>query len=139
MTDEFTRLLGTLPEAHYPKAALVWEEASFSYGDNAFIPCPVCGEAYHHVRRVGTEVDPGGDENGDGMYEGTDLQFEHPSGARRPAVRIDIEGECGHEWTLILQQHKGNLVLSARTGWGGRVSERRVIREGTFPRPHRGG
>ena len=27
------------------------------------------------------------------------------------AVRIDIKGECGDNWSLLVQQHKGRLFL----------------------------
>jgi len=82
--------------------------------DGQWLRCPVCGELWGHVRRVATEIDPTGDENGEGRYPGTALTVEHPSGYRRPAGRIDIEGECGHDWALLVQQHKGALILCAR-------------------------
>jgi hypothetical protein len=63
--------------------------------------------------RVGTELDPSGDEIE--VYDGTSLVFERQDrGERRSAVRIDFRGECGHFWSLILQQHKGVMEVYAR-------------------------
>ena len=73
---------------------------------------PFCDAAYHHVFRVGTELDP--DEGELSIYEGTSLVFERESGERRSALRIDFEGECGHNWTLLFQQHKGFIYVSTR-------------------------
>jgi hypothetical protein len=39
-----------------------------------------------------------------------------PNRFRQPAVRIDVKGECGHDWVLLVQQHKGALILHARAG-----------------------
>ena len=77
------------------------------------IQCPFCDGTYHHVMRVGTELDPSEDEIT--IYEGTDLIFNRlDSAERRSAVRIDFHGECGHYWSLILQQHKGMMEFYAR-------------------------
>lgn len=76
------------------------------------IECPICGGGYNHVIRVGTELDPSGDEIK--VYEGTALVFERESSERHSAVRIDFDGECGHSWSLILQQHKGMMSIHAR-------------------------
>jgi hypothetical protein len=76
------------------------------------IQCPFCDNTYHHVARVGTELDPSGDEIE--VYEGTSLVFERQSTERRSAVRVDFRGECGHFWSLILQQHKGVMEVYAR-------------------------
>jgi hypothetical protein len=92
-----------------------WHESGGSSHDGQWLPCPTCGMRYGHVRRVATEIDPRGDENGDGRYSGTTETIAYHNGSRRPAVRIDIEGECGHDWTLLVQQHKGALILHART------------------------
>jgi hypothetical protein len=90
-----------------------WRKGA-EWNDAQCLPCPVCGMRYGHVRHVATEIDPGGDENGEDPYSGTSETIEHKTGYRRPAVRINIEGECGHNWTLLIQQHKGSLVLHAR-------------------------
>jgi hypothetical protein len=74
--------------------------------------CPECGINYHHIMRVGTELDPNEDEIS--VYEGTSLIFERHSGERRSALRTDFEGECGHYWSLILQQYKGRINVSTR-------------------------
>jgi hypothetical protein len=99
---------------------MIWtiEETNWLDGGNSddgqWLKCPICRGFYGHVRRVATEIDPRGDENGDGRYNGTTETIEFQNGYRRPAVRIDIEGECGHEWALLIQQHKGALIVHAR-------------------------
>jgi hypothetical protein len=82
--------------------------------DSQWLQCPVCQGFNNHIARVATEVDPRGDENGDGLYQGTTETVRVANGYRRPALRVDIEGECGHDWTLLLQQHKGALIVQAR-------------------------
>lgn len=74
--------------------------------------CPICEFNYAHIKCVGTERDPNGDQAR--IYSGTSLVFERATGERRSAVRIDLIGECGHEWSLILQQHKGNIDVKTR-------------------------
>jgi hypothetical protein len=77
------------------------------------LECPVCGGVYHHIAKVGTELDPEcGDEAR--IYLGTSLIFERASGERRSALRIDFQGECGHDWTLLFQQHKGQITVYKR-------------------------
>jgi hypothetical protein len=78
--------------------------------DSIALCCPVCDGGYNHIKRVGTELDPTGDETE--IYPGTSLVFERRSGERRSALRIEIEGECGHSWKLILQQHKGIISIT---------------------------
>jgi len=90
-----------------------WVEGPGSH-DGQWLRCPACGEPWGHVARVATEIDPSGDENGTGLYPGTTETVEYRSQYRRPAVRIDIQGECGHNWTLLIQQHKGALIPLAR-------------------------
>ena len=76
-----------------------------SYADEWAIACPLCGSDYSHIREAGTLL--GGDESG--VYRGT-----HVLGmalARRSAVVIVFDGECGQSWELRIQQHKGvNLI-----------------------------
>jgi hypothetical protein len=77
------------------------------------LECPVCGEDYHHIAKVGTELDPDwGDEAK--IIPGTSLVFERNTRERHSALRVDFEGECGHNWVLILQQHKGQIFISTR-------------------------
>jgi hypothetical protein len=75
--------------------------------------CPLCGSPCLDVLRVGTELDPTGDEIT--VCEGTSLVFERlGSGEGRSAVRIDFRAECGHYWCLILQQDRDGIYLYAR-------------------------
>lgn len=66
--------------------------------------CPKCGCEYSHVRDVYTRL--GADPNEAEVYRGTVVK-EVQSAERRSAVSIMIKGECGHEWAVIIQQHKG--------------------------------
>jgi hypothetical protein len=102
-------------EAAAPNATIVDDDATFKPIDSPYqqlLECPFCDGTYHHVARVGTELSPEGDELE--VYEGTSLVFERKSSNRRSAVRIDFVGECGHYWSLILQQHKGVMRVYAR-------------------------
>jgi hypothetical protein len=78
------------------------------------LSCPVCGELYHHIRRVGVERDPKPGWREEGIYEGISLVFHVPGTGVRNALRIEIEGECGHGWSLILRQHKGYIEVSTQ-------------------------
>jgi hypothetical protein len=75
--------------------------------DYAGIYCPICGFEYNHVRRVYTRM--GSDSCEAKVYEGT-----FASGStefRRSALVIEFDGECGHAWEFIIQQHKGNNLV----------------------------
>jgi hypothetical protein len=81
--------------------------------DCSFLLCPCCQDGhYQHIIRVGTELDPDGDETQ--IYRGTSRVFETGNGERRSSLRIDLAGECGHYWSLILNQHKGTIGIWAR-------------------------
>lgn len=78
------------------------------------VRCPVCGDDYQHhegvreFRRMAGEdgetvlLDPG---------RGTILPTRSNPSPRRGAVTIDFVGECGHEWTLAILQHKGQTFI----------------------------
>ena len=68
------------------------------------ILCPLCGDEYSQIGRVFTLL--GSDALEAGVYDGTEAVGCTPS--RRSALGIEFEGECGHSWSLIIQQHKGN-------------------------------
>jgi hypothetical protein len=61
---------------------------------NGELLCPICGFGYHHMRNLDLKT---GAEN---RAEITDL-------------RIEIDGECGHRWSLTLIQYKGRLEATA--------------------------
>ncbi len=71
------------------------------------IACPVCGFDYSHIREAFTEK--GYDEFEAGVYRGTIEKGE--CGYRRSALSIVFDGECGHAWKLVIQQHKGQNFL----------------------------
>jgi uncharacterized Zn finger protein len=70
----------------------------------AYFICPVCGDEWSHVREVFTRL--GYDRDEAAIYEGTPVK-EYSDGWRRSAVVVVVDGECGHVWNFIIQQHKG--------------------------------
>jgi hypothetical protein len=90
-----------------------WPETA--YDDGHLLICPLCNPGdgiNNHVRSVATEFAPDADEAQ--IYRGTVLCCVRQSSERRSALRIDFDGECGHRWTLIFQQHKGRIYVSYR-------------------------
>jgi len=75
-------------------------------GNGLHLSCPVCGSAWLHVKSAYART--GGDEGGAG-YRGVKTRGQ--SGERRDALCIGVEGECGHDFNIVLQQHKGNEFL----------------------------
>lgn len=74
------------------------------------LTCPICGFYYSHIRDVFTRL--GQDPHEATVYPGT-----RPIGLvpdeRRSALIVCLDGECGHQWELQIQQHKGiNLLQS---------------------------
>ncbi len=74
------------------------------YGGDPTLLCPKCGQDCSHIRRVFTRF--GSDQSEARVYEGTQV-LEASRGERRSALVIQIDGECGHSWNLVIQQHKG--------------------------------
>jgi hypothetical protein len=70
--------------------------------------CPTCGYNYNQIIRVSTRL--GSDENEACVYPGTEALG--CTGHRRSALVISFEGECEHEWNLVIQQHKGQNFVS---------------------------
>jgi len=62
--------------------------------NNGELLCPLCGFAHNHMHRISLRA---GEEHRD---EITDLA-------------IEIEGECGHAWTLRLTQYKGRIAVES--------------------------
>jgi hypothetical protein len=83
-------------------------------GDSALL-CPVCGFDCSHITRVGTLL--GSDEREATVYNGTIIIGT--TGYRRSAVAIEVDGECGHRWTIVIQQHKGTNYVSVRSDGNG--------------------
>jgi len=71
------------------------------------LTCPVCGFEYCHVQKVYTIM--GSDEYEAGFIEGT--QIGGNTAERRSGLGIVVDGECGHKWELVIQQHKGNEFI----------------------------
>ncbi len=87
-----TDLLGLTPLPVVCGPAL---ERDTSYGQRLL--CPVCGHTYTHA--AGPVEVPSHDEYG-AAWDG-----------RGDAIAIPISGECGHNWALVLGQHKGETYL----------------------------
>jgi hypothetical protein len=82
--------------------------ADRSYG--LVLVCPECGDTYSHVRRVGTLL--GSDAVEARVYPGS--ATIGTTALRRSALAIELDGECGHSWRLLVQQHKGENFLGAQ-------------------------
>jgi hypothetical protein len=65
-------------------------------GASFLIKCPICGFDYNHILK--SKHIPGKDDYK--AWEG-----------RGDAVKVFIQGECGHYWNLCIGFHKGNLYL----------------------------
>ena len=75
--------------------------------NSATLTCPVCGYQFAHIDDVFTRM--GTDEGEATRYRGTEVGGTTPS--RRSALAISMHCEAGHEFELLLQQHKGNIFL----------------------------
>jgi hypothetical protein len=74
--------------------------------------CPKCGYDYTHVKHALSMS--GGDEGGpdkNGLIYGIPPVRETPF--RRNALGIEVLGECGHLFEIILQQHKGQTFITS--------------------------
>lgn len=72
------------------------------------IVCPVCGGEYSHINEVYTKL--GNDEFEATVYKGSQAK-KIAKHERRSGLAIIIDGECGHQWELCIQQHKGINIL----------------------------
>jgi hypothetical protein len=83
------------------------------YLDEANIRCPACDFDYSHIREVFTRCgnDP---HEGGGAYPGTVARGDVDLHERRDALVVVFDGECGHQWEFIIQQHKGVNMLRRR-------------------------
>ena len=82
------------------------------------IRCPACGSDYSHIREVYTACGSGSGVD-TGPYTGTVEKGHTP--ADRSALVIEFDGECGHRFVLVIQQHKGINQLFVEGHEGGKV------------------
>jgi hypothetical protein len=80
--------------------------------DHQVMACPVCRNAYSHIREVFTRfgIDP---YEGGHPYQGT-VGKGVVQDKRRDALVVVFDGECPHAWELVIQQHKGNDCVYVR-------------------------
>jgi hypothetical protein len=75
------------------------------------LECPICGFNCSHIQRVYTRM--GADAGEAEVYAGTGAKGR--SGWRRSALVVEFEGECGHNFAMVIQQHKGeNYIIMER-------------------------
>jgi hypothetical protein len=124
------------------------QDGAVTYQDN-FIPdlpwldvgyentliCPLCrascdgnSGSYNHAILVAAEIDSD-EHREEAIPRGLSLCCKGENGEPRPAVRIDFGGECGHHWSLIFQQRKGNTIVS----WRKAEEVWCVLKESTLP------
>lgn len=78
--------------------------------------CPTCTEYCSHIRCVYTRIGPETAtwQDSRDAYAGTEARVDPEFRYRRPGLVIVVDGECGHSWEVVIQQHKGvNSVLQA--------------------------
>jgi hypothetical protein len=83
------------------------------YSGHISLICPICASDYSHIREVFTRL--GSDQHEAAVYRGTQIKSLIPGDERRSALVIAFDGECGHRWNLIIQQHKGVNILEIET------------------------
>jgi hypothetical protein len=71
--------------------------------------CPICSGEYNHVVRCGTLF--GSDKDEASEIQG--VEIIGTTEERRSALRIDVECENGHLWSITIQQYKGTEYLQA--------------------------
>jgi len=81
---------------------------------SARINCPVCADSYQHHAETIVFDRPreDGPTTAISLPSGNAVSEKNPS-SRRDAVRVNFYGECGHEWSLDIVQHKGETFLFA--------------------------
>jgi hypothetical protein len=82
--------------------------AGTDHGDGPSLRCPVCGYDCLHVRSAYARTGVDKNEGGSG-YHG--VQTQGQTDDRRDALCIGVEGECGHDFNIIFQQHKGSEFI----------------------------
>lgn len=76
------------------------------------IACPTCAFDYSHIAGVFTRCGSDRDEAESQAYHGAPPL--DCTSARRSALVIVFDGECGHIWEMEIQQHKGNNLVRSK-------------------------
>jgi hypothetical protein len=66
------------------------------------VKCPICGQVNSHIREVFLRK---GTSTEDKPYKGVVIKGK--TNENRHALVIIFDGECGHGWKWVIQQHKG--------------------------------
>lgn len=83
--------------------------SSSGLGPDLIVLCPVCGFNYNHI---GSCVEMAGTDEVDGRRYRNMPPTRKPCWAcRGNGIVIAFEGECGHNWTLTFQFHKGQCYV----------------------------
>jgi hypothetical protein len=78
------------------------------YHGEPVVHCPCCGGEYTHVEAVATRV--GSDPYEAGVCRGT--AAAGTTARRRSALVVTFECESAHRFGLVIQQHKGNNLVT---------------------------
>jgi hypothetical protein len=93
-------------------ASDVVDDFGFCAVDRGIMLCPVCQHDCSHIRSAFTVIRS--DEGEACVYPGTEA--EEASEWRRSGIAIVFDGECGHSWRMVIQQHKGANYVWCETG-----------------------
>jgi hypothetical protein len=74
------------------------------------IRCPDCGATSFHLGPVGVEQASSVTWIGRTPHVGRSIQYAHPD-MDGSVVRLDLIGECGHDFQLVFQYHDGRTVV----------------------------
>ena len=72
-----------------------------SYYNGTTLKCPECGHEFTHIKAL-HELDGDKEESPERSYY-----------FKQGGYAIEFEGECGHSWTLVLGEHKGQIFVEA--------------------------
>jgi hypothetical protein len=128
MTNNYSERLDCVPVAQTienPTDEQLFDRKVVS--DITTLCCPTCAHEYSHVQAVYTLI---GEDESRGMYRGSHL-VARQTPYRRDALAVRVQGECGHIWDFVFQQHKGQTfiridVLKKEVGPGEELNLERV-------------
>jgi hypothetical protein len=96
-------------DARRSRALLLIEETP--WGETVLV-CPLCGCRETHVSEASGFLGTDPCEQADGLPAGVEIAGR--TSDRRGALGLTVSGECGHGWTLMLQQRRGSTAVTVR-------------------------